>query len=545
MKMKIVIGGLVIAALITGFIYHGLGSYQRNSHELLNEVRMSGEDLQTFVLGDQWKWHIEAPIHLTGSTSGDIYLHIDAWGNYTTVIDYDINSTIEKAYYVSLEGWGLGDGHLDTSYGSFDLKVNDDPSSGSSGYNSNVPFRVLGHRIVRVSDLADLEMRITIPDSWIHANGGWLLGYDEIEFKMDSNLTFWNETHPYVPDNMDFPINVGEKMWYNTSLHTWGYTWNGNDSQGYISEKNSTFDNNATWNYTFDYPTYHDVTVGAGTFSCYNATGTNATGGSHIYLEYAPVLKWYAKEIYQNIGIGSGYMTLNFNVTSYNIQTSSNILSLSSNEITQGDSLTINGTISDAPNSPITIAIPEHGIYLNSVTTSDSSGKFSYTIDRFPLLNDTTHTSIDYGSVGIVAYPSDNASDLCVETLTIHKLPSHVIYGYVKVGGLNLNNTTISITDVATGDNVTIAPNNTTGYYEIDISYLPYGYRNGEEIKGVLLLNGTPTQYSNTTTIDTSVSTQRLDFNSSPVPEFANYLLSLLVAIPIIVIMRKRRVIEG
>ncbi len=540
MNAKMILGGLVIAALIIGFLYYGIGVFTQNYYNTAK--RMTGEDLKTFVPGDQWKWHIEAPIHLTGSTSGDIYLHIDAWGNYTTVIDYDINSTIEKAYYVSLEGWGLGDGYLNTSYGSFNLKVNNDSSSGQSGYDSNVPFRVLGHRIVRVSDLADLEVRVYLPDAWVHVDAG-LLGYDEMEFKMDSNLTFWNETRPYVPDNMDFPINVGEKMWYNTSLHTWGYTWNGNDSQGYVSEKNSTFDNNATWNYTFDYPTYHDVTVGAGTFSCYNATGTNATGGSHIYLEYAPELKWYAKEVYQNINVGNGTLTLDFNVTSYNIKSSSNTLSLSSNEITQGDPLTINGTVPDAPNSSITIAIPEHGLYYN--TTSDSSGKFSYKIDRYPLLNDTTHTSIDYGSVGIVAYPSDNASDLCVETLTIHKLPSHVIYGYVKVGGLNLNNTTISITNMATGDNVTIVPNNTTGYYEIDISYLPHGYRNGEEIKGVLLLNGTPTQYSNTTTIDTSVSSQRMDITSSSVPEFSNYLLSLLMVIPIIVVIRKRRVIRG
>ena len=532
MNIKNVAIGVVFIALIGGLLYYGV-SYQKDVNAT---KRMSGEDLKTFVPRDQWKWHIEVPIHLTGSTSGDIYLHIDAWGNYTKVIDYNVSGTIEKAYYVSLEGWGLGDGTLDTSYGNFDIRINDDPTSGSDGYNSNIPFRVLGHRIVRTSDLADVEMRIQIPDAWGHAYGGWLIGYDEIEMKLDSNLTFWNETKPYIPDNMDFPVNIGEKMWYNTNVHTWGYMWHGADSQGYVSEKNSTFDDNATWNYTFDYPTYHDVTVGAGTFSCYNATGTNATGGSHIYLEYAPDLKWYAKETYENIRMGNnGYMTLNFNVTSYNVHSSSNTLSLSSNEIYQGDSLTINGNIPNAPNSDIVIAIPEHGLYFT--TTSDSSGQFSYTIDRFPLLNDTTHTSIDYGSVGIVAYSANNASDLCVETLTIHKLPSHTLYGYVKIGGLNLNNTTIRITNTVTGDNITIAPNNTTGYYEIDISYLPYGYKNGEEIRGVLLYNGAVTSYSNTTTVDTSVSSQRMDFNQT-VPEFGNYLLALLV-IPVAIIIRK------
>ncbi len=538
MKKGIIL--VIFIALMGGLFYYGVPSHEKIgnlSNAVEHNARMTGEDLKTFIPDDQWKWHIEVPIHLTGSTSGDIYLHIDAWGNYTTVIDYNLNGAIEKAYYVSLEGWGLGDGTLDTSYGTFDIRINDDPTSGSDGYNSNVPFRLLGHRIIRTSDLADLEMRIHIPDAWVHADLG-LLGYDEVEMKLDSNITFWNDTSPHAPDNMDFPVNVGEKMWYNTSLHTWGYMWNGDDSQGYMSEKNNTFDDNATWNYTFDYPTYHDVTVGAGTFSCYNATGTNTTGESHIYLEYAPDLKWYAKEIYQNISIGKGYMTLNFNVTSYNVHSSSNTLSLSSNEIYQGDSLTINGTIPDAPNSNITIGIPEYGAYLT--INSDSFGKFTYTVDRFPLLNDTTHTSIDYGSIGIVAYNATNAMDLCVETLTIHKLPSHIIYGYIHISSINLNNTTVDITNNVTGDYAIVPVNNNTGYYEIDISYLPYGYKNGEEIKGVLMENGTATSYSNTTTVDTSVSSQRMDFNEV-VPEFTGYLLILLI-LPIAVIVKKFKI---
>ncbi len=522
---------IIFIALIGGLLYYEIPSQR----DIGYGERMTGEDLQAFIPGDQWKWHIEVPLHLTGSSvSGNIYLHIDAWGNYTTIVDYDVNGIIEKSYYISLEGWGLGDGTLDTSYGNFDVRINGDPTSGSDGYNSNVPFRVLGHRIVRISDLADMEMRIHIPDAWLHADAG-LLGYDEVEMKLDSNLTFWNETKPYIPDNMDFPVNVGEKMWYNTSIHTWGYMWHGDDSQGYVSEDNSTFDDNATWNYTFDYPIYHNVTVGAGTFSCYNATGTNTTGESHIYLEYAPDLKWYAKEIYENIGMGSsGYMTLKFEVTSYNIGTSSNSLTLNSNEIYQGESLTISGNIPDAQNSNITIGVPEYGAYIT--TNSDSSGQFAYSIDRFPLLNDTTHTSIDYGSVGIVAYPINNPGDLCGMTLTIHKLPSHIIYGYIKVGNLNLNNTTINITNVATGDRGIVSPD-ATGYYEIDISCLPYGYKNGEEIKGVIMENGTQTSYSNTTTVDTSVGSQRMDF-VEVVPEVTSYLLILLM-LPVAIKIKK------
>ena len=525
---------LIISAvlLITAFI--------PSTAKTDKNLRMSGEDVPSWKSGDRWKWHLEVPIVLTGDTEGEINLHIDLWGNYTQIIDYDVNGIIQKCYYVTLEGWGLGDGYVDAPYiGNVDIRVNGDPSGGEDGYDSDVPFRVLGHRIVRISDLADAEMRLYIPSAWLHGDLGWPLGYDEMEIKLDATLAFWNDTYTLIPDDMDFPVNVNEKMWFDSIIHTYGYMWNSDDSAGYIDEDNNTFDENSTWNYTITYPAYHQVTVGAGTFWCYNATGTNGTGVTNLFLEYSPETKWYVKETYKDMSIGSsGYMSLYWELTEYSVSPSSNSLTLNPNEVYQSDSLLIRGTIPSAAGGTVILAVPEYGWYIN--LSADASGSFTYTIDRVPLFDDATDTSIDYSSVGIVAYNANDPTDLIAATLTIHKLPSHIIYGYVVgVGNITVNYTSMSVKIVnnMTGDYVIVAVNS-TGYYEYDISNFFYGYRNGDVIYGEVFYNNHT--YSNTTAVNTAVNSQRMDIRIYEVSEFSAVLL-LIGAIIIPAIARKRK----
>jgi len=501
-------------------------------------LRMSGEDVPSWKSGDRWKWHIEAPIVLTGSTSGEINLHIDLWGNYTQIVDYNVSGAIQKCYYVTLEGWGLGDGYVDTDYGNFDIRVNGDSSGGSDGYNSNVPFRVLGHRIVRISDLADVEIRLFIPSAWVHAKLGYS-SYDEMEIRLDATIAFWNDTYTLVPDNMDFPVNVNETMWFDSIIHTYGYMWNSDDSIGEISEDNNTFDENSTWNYTITYPEYHQVSVTAGTFWCYNATGTNGTGVTNLFLEYSPETKWYVKETYKDISMGSsGYLSMFWELTDYSVSAVSNSITLDPNEVYQADSLVINGTIPSAAGGTVIIGVPEYGWYIN--VSADANGSFTYTIDRVPLLDDATDTSIDYSSVGIVAYIANDPSDLIAATLTVHKLPSHIIYGYVVcMGNITLNYTNISVKIVnnMTGDYVMVAVNS-TGYFEYDISNFFYGYRSGEVIYGEVYYNDHI--YSNSTAVNTAVNSQRMDIEIYEVPEFQAILL-LITGIMMPAIVRKRR----
>lgn len=516
--------------------------YAYPTHTYDKDSKAGVEDVPVWMPYDRWTWKLLVPIVMTGSINGYINLDINAWGNYTGIIDYNSGGIVQKCYYLKIEGYGLGSGEADTDYGTVKLRVNGDPRQGSTGYNSNVPFRVLGYRIIRVNDFADVEIRLVIPSAWLHGKISAIITiYDEMEIKLNTTLAFWNDSANLVPDNMDFPLSVGERWWFNSVVHVYGYMWNSRDSQGWIEERNSTFDDYEPWNYTMTCNEYHDVSVPAGTFSCYNVTGTNNAGETNLFYEYCKDTKIYVKEVYRNIGFGSGSLSLTWILTSYSVTTSTNRISLTPSEVTHGNFVTIEGEIPSAPNEEIIVCIPEWSIY--HTVSSTSSGTFRLDI-RVPLLYDSTKTSIDYGSLGILAYPSSNIQNIAVATLTIHMAPPHILQGYVKFyGNITPNYTGMNVVLVNNmSGEITIVPiNETTGYYEFDLSMFFYGYRHGDKIYGYVVYNNKT--YGNETFVDTSVNVQTMDIiiSETPLSEISLIILGLISAISILIFLERRK----
>ena len=368
-----------------------------NSQEGFVSQRGISTDIPTWNIGDSWTYEYYIWQNMTGSSD---YVYVEQEVTYTVsdIGYYSYNGSSHYSYNLTLSGTVTGG----------------EAESGGTVVNFN-GGTVDGWQLNRVSDLA------LINNNQTQDIDGTVWGFIGQDMFVTQNRYY---SPPY--EEYDFPMNLGEEFWANTTSTIDGYySYSGAQSGGgplyevvdYVQEV-AVRDSKRTINQP------------GGTFETYfvpnwmNATDGSTRGQGYIHNWYNESVGNFVRQKARIENFIDRDTDWRYRYLSHNRPSDPSHQEITPSTATVGETVTISGQFPNHPNEAITIKLPE-GAKPNSEwhTTTDSNGEYVLNI-TVPLSTDDTETTYDFSSVGFVTtVDSGTKDDMQVSTLVI-QLPT-------------------------------------------------------------------------------------------------------------------------
>ncbi|MFO7792019.1 MAG: hypothetical protein R6W73_03445 [Candidatus Saliniplasma sp.] len=342
-------------------------------------------DVPTWEIGTSWTYYQQ--MWQNDSDTND-YMYIEE----------EITYTVEAVEYITYQG---------NSYYGYNLTLDGEIIDGEGEQDGDEieinGGTVGGYRFNKISDLGTV----------IDRQYRYMYGTDSTGFVDIDIWTYMNQTFQPVIENYDFPMDVNDMFWGNTTMRSWGYY---RYDAGTLGSNESRFDENSSLEAEVSIPYTESVTVPSGSFDTYYVNSTmNEGGGGYMDRWFSPEVLSYVKEV-SHTPEGDWIKRL----TEYTVPDPTNSLAIEPREAEVGDEVNVTGEFPNHPNEDVTLRIPV-GAEPDSEwnTTTDDSGGFSVVIE-VPFAKDNTDTLVDFASVGLLAeLDSDPTNEYAVATLVI------------------------------------------------------------------------------------------------------------------------------
>lgn len=348
-----------------------------------------GPDVPMWEVGTYWTYNNYVWSNGSQEEDGSVYFKEELTYTVESIEYIDRGEKRYLGYNISREG-NILDGKVETDQKNFDI---------NGGY-------IEGYNFLRMSDLALVEGRL-----FRHYEG---VGEGVVNPELNG-WSYMNQSYRPPMENYDFPVNVDDLFWSNTTIKNWGYNRvkvNDNVNENTTDEEISSLNEN-------DVRGKETIQVPGGEFETYHIHNT-VTGDKDGTKEkwYSPAIGRPVREVSQ---LEDGDMVRK--LTDYEILETSNELSIEPSEAGVGDEVTLSGQFPEHPNEDITISIPE-GADSESEwqTTTDENGDFEKVI-VVPMIDDVSETPDKSSSVGVVAQIEiDGQEDeYAVSTLSVYQ----------------------------------------------------------------------------------------------------------------------------
>ncbi len=302
---------------------------------------------------------------------------------------------------------------------------------------------------------------------------------------------------------------------------------------------------------TMSISAYRYVDYGGAPIMHFSADST----GNAIYFSYAKMHEKWNSEIYfakygSGITDSLGPTTTNTMIWPPNTNNATKTVYI---DLVYTKSMTLTTLLSDVESGNSNIASAEYfidsiGTSGNGVAMNAEDGAFDSPVESATINIDPF--SLPRGHHRIYVHAQDSSGNWgSFDYIDIYIFASQFkIYGWVNdSSGTPLANVAVNITDVNTGENVTVYTN-TNGYYEYYIDNFPHAYSIGDKITVYAddgsdpgIIDGTYYD-TNSTSISTAPGSEMLNLKlTQAVPEFGDMLAIILALFLIVLLFRRRK----